>query len=169
MLLTKDMMLLIIVFQTLRYLQQFKDLYTEEGRKSVKICNFIPGQHASQSATHHSVLANQGPPQATHNALQIETNVPENSENDTSTSGHTNASLPTFTSSNLSSQASVLPSSNLSSLQTYGQKLAAFQQQQHQQQSSVGSASQTVTAGVGSSSVLTGTKTTQSLSRKGLY
>ena len=28
-----------------RYLQQFQDLYTEEGRKSVKISSYIPSQH----------------------------------------------------------------------------------------------------------------------------
>ena len=28
-----------------RYLQQFQDLYTEEGRKSVKISSYIPTQH----------------------------------------------------------------------------------------------------------------------------
>ncbi|XP_031550937.1 transcription factor SPT20 homolog isoform X2 [Actinia tenebrosa] len=146
-----------------KYLQQFKDLYTEEGRKSVKICNFIPGQHTNQSTSHHNVIANQGPPQATQNALQIETSTSESSEHDTSGTT-TNPTLPITTSINLPSQASVLPSSNLSSLQTYGQKLAAFQQQQQQQShSSVVSLSQTVTG----SSVAVGTKSTQSGGKKG--
>lgn len=122
---------------------------------------YILGQHTNQNTNHHTVVANQGPPQATQNALQIETSTSENSENDTS-SASTNPSLPTLTSSNLPSQSSVLPSSNLSSLQTYGQKLAAFQQQQQQQQQS--SLSQTVTG----SSVGVGTKTTQSSGKKGI-
>ena len=31
-------------FDIFRYLQQFQDLYTEEGRKPVKICSYVPTQ-----------------------------------------------------------------------------------------------------------------------------
>ena len=50
------------MLSVIRYLQQFQDLYTEEGRKSVKICTYIPGQHqVAMAAAAANQLASQAP------------------------------------------------------------------------------------------------------------
>lgn len=130
-------------------------MYTEEGRKSVKICNYIPSQQCVQNSAHHNAIANQT--QTTQNTLHIDPNSNEANESEANTSGNsTNTALQTTT-------ATVAVSSNLSSLQTYGQKLAAFQQQQ--QQGSVGGTAMTVS--VGPSNTTVNTKIISTSGKKG--
>lgn len=150
----------IIALYQCRYLQQFKDLYTEEGRKSVKICNYIPSQQSVQNATQQNSESNQGQSQSTQNALHIDANTSDTSETDASVSG---------SSSLQSNSAAVSVSSNLSSLQTYGQKLAAFQQQHQQQQqaNSIGVTQTGIAVNVASSNTLYNTKTTPSSGKRG--
>lgn len=129
-----------------KYLQQFQDLYTEEGRKSVKICTYIPGQHQVAQA---AAAAGQQASHA-HNTNQTSTAtvvpVSGNPNVQEQTQGKVAIPLPTATktvtviqSNNLGigshttlpgnsavSQVPVVQS--LSNVRTYGQKLAMFQQ-----------------------------------------
>lgn len=129
-----------------KYLQQFQDLYTEEGRKSVKICTYIPGQHQVAQA---AAAAGQQASHA-HNTNQTSTAtvvpVSGNPNVQDQTQGKVAIPLPTATktvtviqSNNLGigshttlpgnsavSQVPVVQS--LSNVRTYGQKLAMFQQ-----------------------------------------
>ena len=130
----------------IRYLQQFQDLYTEEGRKSVKICTYIPGQHQVAMA---AAAANQLASQASNNTTQTSNaTVSANANIQDQKQAKVAIPLPTATntvtviqSSNLAmashttlpgnstvSQVPVVQSHNLSNVRTYGQKLAMFQQ-----------------------------------------
>jgi len=129
-----------------KYLQQFQDLYTEEGRKSVKICTYIPGQHQVAMA---AAAANQLASQAPNNTTQTSnTTVSTNANIQDQKQAKVAIPLPTATntvtviqSNNLAmashttlpgnstvSQGPVVQSHNLSNVRTYGQKLAMFQQ-----------------------------------------
>lgn len=132
-----------------RYLQQFQDLYTEEGRKSVKICTYIPGQHQVAMA---AAAANQLASQAPNNTTQTSTatvvpvsgnpNVHEQKQAKVAISLPTAANTVTVIQGNnlamashttlpgnsTVSQVPVVQSCNLSNVRTYGQKLAMFQQ-----------------------------------------
>lgn len=134
-----------------KYLQQFQDLYTEEGRKSVKIYTYIPGQQQVQMAA----TANQVPSQSpSNNSIQTSTTsgvplsnnpvkqeqkptgkiaaipMPTGSNTVTVIQGNnlaiaSHGSVPGNTSV---SQVPVVQGCNLSNVRTYGQKLAMFQQ-----------------------------------------
>lgn len=129
-----------------KYLQQFQDLYTEEGRKSVKICTYIPGQHqvalaaaaANQQASHTPNNTNQTststvvPVSANPNVqeqTQAKVGIPLPTATNTVTVIQSNnlgiASHTTLPGNTAVSQVPVVQSCNL---RTYGQKLAMFQQ-----------------------------------------
>lgn len=129
-----------------RYLQQFQDLYTEEGRKSVKIFTYIPGQQQVQLAaatSQQQTLSNDTQtstttvvPAAANQVKQEQTQgkvaIPMASAPNTVTVIQSNnLAMPSHTSlpgNTTVSQVPVLQSSNLSNVRTYGQKLAMFQQ-----------------------------------------
>ena len=124
-----------------RYLQQFQDLYTEEGRKSVKICTYVPGQHHVSQVMSASQVVSQ-----TTNSVTQTSATTANVKVEPGTSDHQQVNVAASTNSavampsnglavplrtTLSSNATVSPvvqSCNLSSVRTYGQKLAMFQQ-----------------------------------------
>ena len=137
----------LLLHLTHRYLQQFQDLYTEEGRKSVKICTYIPGQ---QQVALAAAAANQHSSQSQSNTTQTSTipAIPASSNPNIQEQKQTKLAIPMPTGSNtvtvlqnnnlaMASHAT-LPGSttvtqvpvvqNLSSVRTYGQKLAMFQQ-----------------------------------------
>ena len=135
----------------LRYLQQFQDLYTEEGRKSVKIYTYIPGQ---QQQVQLAAAANQLSSQATVNGTSQASTVTavssatNSSNQELKTAGKVAIPIPSASNtvtviqgSNLTmaphasvpgntavSQVPVIQASNLTNVRTYGQKLAMFQQ-----------------------------------------
>ena len=135
----------------LRYLQQFQDLYTEEGRKSVKIYTYIPGQ---QQQVQLAAAANQLSSQATVNGtsqaptVTAVSSATNSSTQELKTAGKVAIPIPSASNtvtviqgSNLTmaphasvpgstsvSQVPVIQASNLTNVRTYGQKLAMFQQ-----------------------------------------
>ena len=141
----------IVSFLLLRYLQQFQDLYTEEGRKSVKIYTYIPGQ---QQQVQLAAAANQLSSQATVNGTSQASTVTavssatNSSNQELKTAGKVAIPIPSASNtvtviqgSNLTmaphasvpgstavSQVPVIQASNLTNVRTYGQKLAMFQQ-----------------------------------------
>ena len=137
----------LLLHLTHRYLQQFQDLYTEEGRKSVKICTYIPGQ---QQVALAAAAANQHSSQPQTNTTQASTipAIPASSNPNIQEQKQTKLAIPmpagsntvTVLQNNNLAMAShtTLPGSttvtqvpvvqNLSSVRTYGQKLAMFQQ-----------------------------------------
>ncbi|XP_078369298.1 uncharacterized protein LOC144653225 [Oculina patagonica] len=132
-----------------KYLQQFQDLYTEEGRKSVKICTYIPGQHqVAMAAAAANQLASQAPNNTTqtstatvvpvsgnpniHEQKQAKVAIPLPTATNTVTVIQGNnlamASHTTLPGNSTVSQVPVVQSCNLSNVRTFGQKLAMFQQ-----------------------------------------
>ena len=140
----------IVSFLWLRYLQQFQDLYTEEGRKSVKIYTYIPGQQHVQLAAATNQLSSQATVSGTSQASAVtaissainsnnqelkiagKVAIPIPSASNTVTviqgSNLTVASHASVPGSTAVSQVPVIQGSNLSNVRTYGQKLAMFQQ-----------------------------------------
>ena len=120
-------------------------MYTEEGRKSVKICTYIPGQQQVALAV---AAANQQASQAPTNVTQTSTATAVPASTNLQEQKQAKVAIPMATTSNtatviqninlaMASRAS-LPGNttvtqvpvvqNLSSVRTYGQKLAMFQQ-----------------------------------------
>ena len=135
----------------LRYLQQFQDLYTEEGRKSVKIFTYIPGQQQVQLAAAANQLSSQTPSNNSSQTSTVASGVPAstnqnkqeqkptgkvaipmpNASNTVTVIQGNNLAMASHTSvtGNTSvSQVPVVQGCNLSNVRTYGQKLAMFQQ-----------------------------------------
>lgn len=110
-----------------RYLQQFQDLYTEEGRKSVKIMSYIPTQQAMIQAqskpnrvkteSNRSLSSCQGPDNKTtvangtnvkthSNVSKMMVNAVVKNDGNTVTSQSISGKLPLYNTSNLSASTS---------------------------------------------------------------
>ena len=150
---------LLSVFVHTRYLQQFQDLYTEEGRKSVKICSYIPhtarvGSQPVQQPqpTTTQAAAVTGISSSASNAEQPSRTF-VSSSSATAANGHSAAPSglqpvsmgPSNAASSHPQHSVVQTTPSLSTMRTYGQKLALFQQQQQQQQASAISSTQYIT------------------------
>ncbi|XP_048589429.1 transcription factor SPT20 homolog isoform X2 [Nematostella vectensis] len=149
-----------------KYLQQFQDLYTEEGRKSVKICSYLPGQQSTQGTLSSAGSVTQNPTQGTQDGQ----NALSTAQDDTSNNNHglgvpaasqaTTVKLPAGAAS-----LAHLDTASMANFPTYGQKLMAFSQQ-----GGVGRATAAQVVTINSGSVIASpAKLAQPTNRKGTF